>query len=41
MYKTFNYLEISRRITCGEYAEAVNWAEAARLISLDIEGYYF
>ena len=40
MYKAFKYPAISRRITRGEYAEAVQWAEAAGLTNLDIQGYY-
>lgn len=33
-----DYPEISRRITRREYEEAVNWARAAGLTNLDIQG---
>jgi putative pyruvate formate lyase activating enzyme len=39
MYKAFNYPEIARRITQKEYEDAVNWAKAAGLTNLDIQGY--
>jgi len=41
MYKAFKYPEISRRTTRKEYTQAVNWAKAAGLTSLDIQGYHF
>lgn len=41
VFKAFEYPEISRGITRKEYSEAVNWAEAAGLTNLDIQGYYF
>jgi putative pyruvate formate lyase activating enzyme len=37
-YRAHDYPEISRRITRQEYEEAVNWARAAGLTSLDILG---
>jgi len=40
MYKAFDYPEISRRITREEYADTVQWARAAGLENLDIQGYY-
>ena len=40
-FKAFEYPEISRSITRREYAEAVNWAKAAGLTNLDIQGYHF
>jgi putative pyruvate formate lyase activating enzyme len=39
MYKATQYLEIARRITRQEYQEAVDWARAAGLTNLDIQGY--
>jgi len=41
MYKAFDYPEIARRITREEYADVVNWAKAAGLTNLDIQGYRF
>ena len=41
MHKAFDYPEISRRITQEEYTDAINWAKAAGLTNLDIQGYYF
>ena len=41
MYKAEEYPEISRRITREEYEDAVNWARAAGLTNLDIQGYYY
>jgi len=41
MYKAFEYPEISRRITRKEYTDVLNWAKAAGLINLDIQGYHF
>jgi len=41
MHKAFEYPEISRRITQKEYTDAVNWAKAAGLTNLDIQGYHF
>lgn len=38
MYKSFEYQEISRRITRNEYDEAVKWAKDAGLTNLDIQG---
>jgi putative pyruvate formate lyase activating enzyme len=38
MYKAFDYPEISRRITRGEYRDAVRWAQEAGLTNLDIQG---
>jgi len=40
-YKAFDYPEISRRITGEEYLDAINWAKAAGLTNLDIQGYHF
>jgi putative pyruvate formate lyase activating enzyme len=37
-YRAHNYPEISRRITRTEYEEAKNWARAAGLTNLDIQG---
>jgi putative pyruvate formate lyase activating enzyme len=37
-YRAHDYPEISRRITRQEYEEAVNWAHAAGLTNLDIQG---
>jgi putative pyruvate formate lyase activating enzyme len=39
MYKANQYPEIARRITRQEYADAVDWARAAGLTNLDIQGY--
>ena len=41
MYKAFEHPEISRKITRKEYADAINWAKAARLTNLDIQGYHY
>ena len=41
MYKAFEYPEISRRITHQEYSDAINWAKAAGLTNLDIQGYRY
>ncbi len=41
VYKAFEYPKISRGITRREYTEAVNWAKAAGLTNLDIQGYHF
>jgi putative pyruvate formate lyase activating enzyme len=38
MYKATQYPEIARRITRREYQEAVDWARAAGLTNLDIQG---
>jgi putative pyruvate formate lyase activating enzyme len=38
MYKANQYPEIARRITRREYQEAVDWARAAGLTNLDIQG---
>jgi putative pyruvate formate lyase activating enzyme len=38
MYKANQYPEIARRITRQEYADAVDWARAAGLTNLDIQG---
>ncbi len=38
-YKAFDYPAIARRITRQEYEEAVQWAKAAGLTNLDIQGY--
>ena len=38
-YKAFDYPPIARRITRQEYEEAVEWARAAGLTNLDIQGY--
>ena len=40
MYKADEYPEISRRITREEYEDAVNWAKAAGLTNLDLQGFY-
>ncbi len=37
-YRAHDYPEIERRITNREYEEAVNWARAAGLTNLDIQG---
>jgi putative pyruvate formate lyase activating enzyme len=37
-YRAQDYPEIARRITRQEYEEAVNWARAAGLTNLDIQG---
>jgi putative pyruvate formate lyase activating enzyme len=37
-YRAHDYPEISRRITRTEYEEAKNWARAAGLTNLDIQG---
>lgn len=39
MYKAFGYPTIARRITWGEYEEALKWAKAAGLTNLDVQGY--
>lgn len=41
MYKAFQYPEISRKITPGEYDEAVKTAKEAGLTNLDIQGFRF
>jgi len=41
VFKANEYPEISRTIIRKEYTEAINWAEAAGLTNLDIQGYYF
>ena len=41
MYKAFDYPEISRRITREEYTVTIQWAKAAGLTNLDIQGYHF
>ena len=41
MHKAFKYPEISRKITRQEYEDAINWARAAGLTNLDIQGYRF
>jgi putative pyruvate formate lyase activating enzyme len=41
MYKAFEYPEISRKITRKEYTDAINWAKAAGLTNLDIQGYHY
>ncbi len=38
-YKAFDHPEIARRLTRGEYEEAVRWAREAGLSNLDIQGY--
>lgn len=38
-YKAFDHPEIARRLTRGEYEEAVGWAREAGLSNLDIQGY--
>jgi putative pyruvate formate lyase activating enzyme len=38
MYKVFDYPEISRGLTRGEYAEVVEYARQAGLTNLDIQG---
>ena len=40
MYKAFEYPEISRKITRKEYTDTINWAKAAGLTNLDIQGYH-
>lgn len=39
LHRAKEYDEISRKISRGEYAEAVRWARAAGLTNLDIQGY--
>ncbi len=39
MYKADQYSEIARRLSRGEYTQAVKWAKAAELTNLDIQGY--
>lgn len=39
-YKASGYPEIARRITGKEYSDAVNYAKAAGLTNLDIQGYF-
>jgi putative pyruvate formate lyase activating enzyme len=39
-YKAFDYPEISRKITREEYSDAVNYAKAAGLTNLEIQGYH-
>jgi putative pyruvate formate lyase activating enzyme len=39
VHKAPKYPEIARRITRREYQEAVDWARAAGLTNLDIQGY--
>ena len=34
-HKAFDYPEISRRITDGEYRQAIQWAKASSLTNLD------
>ncbi len=41
MYKSNEYPEIARKITRKEYTDAINWAKAAGLTNLDIQGYHF
>ncbi len=41
MYKAFEYPEISRKITRKEYTDAINWAKAAGLTNLEIQGYQY
>ncbi|MEJ2627477.1 MAG: radical SAM protein, partial [bacterium] len=41
MYKANEYPEISRPITRKEYTDAIDWAKAAGLTNLDIQGFYF
>lgn len=41
MYKAFEHPEISRKITRKEYTDAINWAKAAGLTNLDIQGYHY
>jgi putative pyruvate formate lyase activating enzyme len=41
MYKAFEYPEISRTISRKEYEDVINWAKAAGLTNLDIQGYHF
>jgi len=41
VYKASEYPPISRRITRGEYDDAVRWAREAGLTNLDIQGYRF
>ncbi len=38
-YKAFDYPEIARRLTRGEYDEAVRWARESGLTNLDVQGY--
>lgn len=40
-YKAHDYPEIARRITRGEYEEAVAWARAAGLTNLELQGMRF
>ena len=41
MYKANDYPEIARKITREEYSDAVNYAKAAGLTNLEIQGYRF
>jgi putative pyruvate formate lyase activating enzyme len=41
MYRAYDYPEISRKITREEYSDAVNYAKAAGLTNLEIQGYRF
>ncbi|MEN8154616.1 MAG: radical SAM protein [Acidobacteriota bacterium] len=41
MYKALEHPEISRKISRKEYKNAINWAKAAGLTNLDIQGYYY
>jgi putative pyruvate formate lyase activating enzyme len=38
-YKAFEYPDIARRLTRAEYSDAVQWARAAGLTNLDVQGY--
>ena len=40
-YKASDYPEISRKITRKEYSDAINYAKAAGLTMLEIQGYPF
>jgi putative pyruvate formate lyase activating enzyme len=39
MYQAFDHPEIARRLRRREYEEAVEWARAAGLTRLDVQGW--
>jgi len=41
MYKAYEHPEISRTITVEEYTAAINWAKAAGLTNLNLQGYHY
>ncbi|RPI28221.1 MAG: radical SAM protein [Acidobacteria bacterium] len=40
-YKAGSYPQIARKVSRGEYAEAVQWAKDAGLTNVDVQGYHF